>query len=271
MKIPLYQVDAFANKLFAGNPAAVCILESWLEDTTLLAIAAENNLAETAFITQNTDQTYNLRWFTPSIEMPLCGHATLAAGYVLYEYYNCQDQKIRFHSKSGELLVFRDDERLILDFPAYNTEPAVLTDDIVEALGTRPKEFLRSGVNYYAIYEDEEQVRTLDPDYSFLLDIMKGTDILGFVPTARALDYDFVSRYLAPEAGTNITEDPVTGSIHSVLVPLWASRLGRNKLNAYQASKRGGELFCELREIDGVNRSLIGGCVKPYLEGCIEV
>jgi len=271
MKISMYQVDAFANKQFSGNPAAVCVLEFWLDDKVLQAIAAENNLAETAFFTPNTDGSYQLRWFTPSFEIPLCGHATLATGFVLFHYCGHRDATIRFHSKSGELLVHRDGDRLMMDFPAYDTEPAVLTDVMVEALGGRPREFLRSGINYFAIYDHEDQVRSLKPNYALILDIMRGTDIIGFVPTAKARDYDFVSRYFAPEEGTNITEDPVTGSTHSVLVPLWAERLGKNRLHAYQASERGGELFCELRETNGTKRALIGGHVQTYLQGFIEV
>jgi PhzF family phenazine biosynthesis protein len=271
MKIPIYQVDAFAQKQFTGNPAAVCALESWLDDKTLQNIAAETNLAETAFFTPNTDGSYQLRWFTPSFEIPLCGHATLATGFVLFQYCGHTDTPIRFHSKSGELLVHRDGELLMMDFPAYDTEPSLLTDVVVEALGGRPREYLRSGINYYAIYEHEDQVRSLKPNYALILDIMRGTDIIGFVPTAKAKDYDFVSRYFAPEEGTNITEDPVTGSIHSVLVPLWAERLGKNKLRSYQASERGGELFCELREMNGTKHAMIGGYVQPYLQGFIEV
>ncbi|TVM01839.1 MAG: isomerase [Candidatus Brocadia sp. WS118] len=271
MKIPIYQVDAFARKQFAGNPAAVCVLESWLDDKTLQAIAAENNLAETAFFTTNSDGSYQLRWFTPSFEIPLCGHATLAAGFVLFQYRGHTGTPVRFHSKSGELFVHRDGELLMMDFPAYDTEPSVLTDAVIEALGGRPREFLRSGINYYAIYDREDEVRSLKPDYALILDIMRGTDIIGFVPTAKAKDYDFVSRYFAPEEGTAITEDPVTGSTHSVLVPLWAERLGKKKLHAYQASERGGELFCELHETKGIKRAMIGGYVQPYLQGFIEV
>jgi len=270
MKIPMYQVDAFANKLFTGNPAAVCVLESWLDDEVLQAIAAENNLAETAFFTANSDGSYHLRWFTPSFEIPLCGHATLATAFVLLHYCGHREATIRFHTKSGELVVHRDGDRMLMDFPAYDTEAAVLTDVIVEALGGRPREFLRSGINYYAIY-DQGQVRSLKPNYTLILDIMRGTDIIGFVPTARAKDYDFVSRYFAPEEGTNVTEDPVTGSTHSVLVPLWAKRLGKNRLHAYQASERGGELFCEYREMNGLKRTFIGGHVQPYLKGFIKV
>lgn len=271
MKISMYQVDAFANKQFAGNPAAVCALESWPDDELLQNIAAENNLAETAFFTVNADGSYRLRWFTPSFEIPLCGHATLATAFVLFQYCGHSDEVIRFHSQSGELLVRQDGEWLIMDFPAYATEPAELTDQICEALGGRPRELLRSGINYYAIYDHEDQVRALTPDYRLILDIIRDTEIIGFVATASAKDYDFVSRYLAPEEGSGVTEDPVTGSTHAVLVPLWAGRLGKDKLRAFQASPRGGELFCELRETDGVKRSLIGGQVKAYLQGVIEV
>lgn len=271
MKIPIYQVDAFARERFSGNPAAVCVLESWLDDKMLQAIAIENNLAETAFITPNSDGSYHLRWFTPGFEIALCGHATLATAFVLFEYCNYEESIIRFQSKSGELRVQQEGELLMMDFPAYDTEPAELTDLMVEALGGRPREFLRSETNYYAIYDSEAQVRSLKANFKLILDIMRGTDIIGFMPTAPAKEYDFISRYFAPEEGTDITEDPVTGSIHSALVPLWAERLQKKKLMAYQASKRGGELFCELRETDGIKRAMIGGYVQPYLQGFIDI
>ncbi len=271
MKIPIYQVDAFTDKLFQGNPAAVCVLKSWPPDSVLQAIATENNLAETAFFTPKNDGSFDLRWFTPSFEIPLCGHATLASGFVLFNYYGHKEGVIRFHSKSGELVVRKDGERLVLDFPAYGTEPAVLTDKMAQALGETPKSFLRSGINYYAIYDHEDQVRSLKPDYELMLDTMRGTDIIGFVATARATEYDFISRYLAPEEGTSITEDPVTGSTHSVLVPFWAEQSGKNRLHAFQASQRGGDLFCELRETNGIKRVFIGGYVQPYLQGVIQV
>ena len=267
----MYQVDAFASRQFTGNPAAVCILETWLDDKVLQAIAQENNLAETAFTCPETDGSYQLRWFTPSFEMPLCGHATLATAYVLFHYHGHEDSVIRFHSKSGELAVHRDGARLVMDFPAYDTDPAELTDAMIEALGNCPAEFLRSGINYYAVYQAEEQVRNLQPGYTKIQDIIRGTGMIGVVATAKARDYDFVSRYFAPEQSTSVTEDPVTGSTHSVLVPLWAKSLGKNRLHAYQASARGGELFCELRESDGITRALIGGYVHPYLQGFIEI
>jgi len=271
LKIPIYIVDTFTQKQFAGNPAAVCILDSWLDDQILQSIAGENNLAETAFLTTNADGSFHIRWFTPSFEIPLCGHATLAASYVLFQYCGYSDSTIRFHSKSGELLAHQRGELLMLDFPAYDCEAAVLTDTISEALGARPSEFLQSGINYYAIYEREEQVCSLRPDYATLLDIMRGTEIIGFVPTSTATEYDFVSRYFAPEEGTGVTEDAVTGSIHSVLIPLWADRLGKSKMLAYQASRRGGELVCELKHSNDTWRTIIGGLVQPYLQGIIEV
>jgi len=237
----------------------------------LLDIAAENNLAETAFLVANADGSFQLRWFTPSFEIPLCGHATLAAGFVLFRYRAHAGSAIRFHSQSGELLVHRRGDLLMMDFPAYDCEPAVLTDSIAAALSARPSEFLRSGINYYAIFDHEEQVLSLRPDYAMLLDIMSGTEIIGFVPTSTAKNYDFVSRYFAPEAGTNITEDAVTGSIHSALIPLWSERLGKNRMLAYQASKRGGELICELVHSSGSKRAMIGGQVQPYLQGSIEI
>ena len=271
MKIPIYQVDAFANRQFAGNPAAVCPLDSWLDDETLQAIASENNLAETAYFVARDDGSYDLRWFTPSFEIPLCGHATLAAGYTLFNYRGHTGDTIRFHTKSGALGVSQEGNRLVMDFPAYEMESAELTDEVSDALGGTPTELLRAGINYYAIYENEDAVRSLEPDFKKIADLMRGTDIIGYVPTAKGAEYDFVSRYFAPETIGDIGEDPVTGSIHSALVPYWANRLGQNKLNAYQASSRGGELFCELRKSDGEQRVMIGGEVKPYLQGFIEL
>jgi len=271
MKISIYQLDAFTDKQFGGNPAAVCLLDDWPEDSLLQAIAMENNLAETAFITENIDGSYQIRWFTPSFEIPLCGHATLASGYVLFEYYDYQGENIHFHSQSGELIVHRQEDLLMMDFPAYEPEPAVWTDEMTAALRLKPRTFFRSGINYYGVYENEDQVRSMEPDYRLIRDIMEGTDIIGFVATAKAREYDFVSRYFAPEPGTSVTEDPVTGSIHSALVPFWAKQLGKKKLHAFQASARGGELCCELSEKDGQKRAFIGGYVQPYLQGTITV
>ena len=267
----MYQVDAFASKPFTGNPAAVCVLESWPEDALLQAIAAENNLAETAFFTSKADGSYDLRWFTPTFEIPLCGHATLASAYVLFRCLGYHERVIRFHSLSGELFVSQEGELLMMDFPAYDPEPAQLTEEIAEAVGGRPAVFLRADINYYAVFESEEKVRALIPDYGLVLNILSGTPMIGFVATAKGRDYDFVSRYFAPEEGTGITEDPVTGSIHAALVPFWAEKLGKRELRAYQASERGGELFCTLKEAGQNRRTLIGGYVQPYLQGTIEV
>lgn len=271
MKIPIYQVDAFAGKRFTGNPAAVCILPKWLDDKTMQQIAEENNLAETAYIVANDDGSFQLRWFTPTFEIPLCGHATLASGFVLFQYGGFTGDTIKFHSKSGDLFVSREGEMMIMDFPAYTFESAELRQDMIKGIGGEPKEFYRAGINYYAVFGNETEVRSLNPDYGKILEIMKGTDIIGFVPTAGGEKYDFVSRYFGPEEGSGIQEDPVTGSIHSALIPFWSKRLGKTKLKAYQASSRGGELFCEYKEIEGNYRCIIGGYVQPYLVGEVEV
>ncbi|MFT4604150.1 MAG: PhzF family phenazine biosynthesis protein [Rhodothermales bacterium] len=271
MKIPIYQVDAFAGSRFKGNPAAVCLLESWLDDSLLQSIATENNLSETAFVKQDSSGQYELRWFTPSFEIPLCGHATLAASYVIFQNLDGEQGVIHFSTKSGELHVSRENGRLVMDFPAYEVESIDASHAMIAGLGGTPREMFKSGINYYAVFGSEHEVRSLKPDFAAILDLIRGNHFIGIVPTARGQEYDFVSRYFAPEEGTNIGEDPVTGSIHSVLIPFWSERLGKTKMHAYQASERGGELFCELIERDGSKRSLIGGFVQPYLEGFIEV
>ncbi len=249
----------------------MCLLESWLDDSLLQSIATENNLSETAFVKKRSVGQYELRWFTPSFEISLCGHATLAASYVIFQHVDGEQEVIHFFTKSGELIVTREDGRLVMDFPSYEVEPINTTQTMIAGLGGTPREMFQSGINYYAIFDSEHEVRSLTPDFAAILDLIRGNQFIGIVPTARGEEYDFVSRYFAPEEGTNMGEDPVTGSIHSVLIPYWADRLGKTKMHAYQASERGGELFCELIERDGFKRSIIGGVVQPYLEGIIEV
>jgi PhzF family phenazine biosynthesis protein len=258
MKLPLWQVDAFASKIFAGNPAAVVPLGEWLPDATLLGIAAENNLAETAYLVPQGDD-YAIRWFTPAVEVPLCGHATLASGWVVFNRLEPRRQSVTFHSKSGPLTVRRDGERLAMDFPAIAVEPAA-NAALEAALGVRPKA-LHSSFQWLAEYESEAQVRALKPDFGAKALL----DIFGVIATAPGEDCDFVSRFFAPQAGIN--EDPVTGSAHSRLVPYWAKRLGKSKLFARQVSPRGGELWCELKG----ERVVMAGHAALYLEGMIEV
>jgi len=260
MLIPLYQVDAFAGALFRGNPAAVCPLERWLRDETLQAIAAENNLSETAFYVRENGRV-GLRWFTPTVEIALCGHATLAAAHVMMDLRREETGlEIRFDSRSGELSVARENDLYVLDFPSR--PPVESGDDatLFEALGSRPSAFLRTG-DCFCVYETEEQIRALAPDMTKLAAV----DCRGVIVTAPGKDCDFVSRFFAPRAG--IPEDPVTGSAHTALIPYWSLRLGKKKLFARQISRRGGELWCE----DRGNRVGIGGRAVKYLEGQITV
>ncbi len=259
MRTPLYQVDAFTRRRFGGNPAAVCPLERWLDDATLQAIAAENNLSETAFFVRN-GADYDLRWFTPGQEVDLCGHATLASAHVLFEMLGARGDQVTFHSKSGPLMVRRDGERLAMDFPAWSPEPCEAPDGLTRGLGRAPRQVLRAR-DLLAVFDTEEEVRAIVPDAAALA----GIETLGTVVTAPGLEVDFVSRFFAPRAG--ILEDPVTGRAHCMLTPYWAKRLGRTRLTAQQVSSRGGELWCELRG----DRVTIAGCAVRYLEGWIEV
>ncbi len=260
MKLPLYQVDAFTDRTFAGNPAAVCPLPSWLPDATLAAIAAENNLSETAFVVPVGDD-WELRWFTPAIEVDLCGHATLATAFVLLRQHPERTQ-LRFHSReAGVLTVRADGDQLILDFPARPPAPIELPPGMVEAMGgVTPSAMLRASKNL-AVFEDEATVRALKPDLGYVAG-MKGD---GLVVTAPGDEVDFVSRYFAPHAG--IDEDPVTGSAHCTLTPYWAERLGKSELSARQVSARGGALRC----VQAGDRVQIGGRAVLYLEGTIEI
>jgi PhzF family phenazine biosynthesis protein len=259
MKLPLWQIDAFASKRFAGNPAAVVPLAEWLPDATMLAIAAENNLAETAFFVPHGDD-YAIRWFTPAVEVPLCGHATLASAWVVLNKLEPERGAVTFHSKSGALTVRRDGERLAMDFPAIAVAPSGGNPALAAALGAAPKAAFQ-GPMWIAEYATEEQVRALEPDFVALGRL----DLTGVIATAPGRDCDFVSRFFAPAIGIN--EDPVTGAAHSRLVPYWAQRLGKTTFFARQVSARGGELWCELRG----ERVMMAGHATPYLEGTIEV
>ena len=255
MKIPCYQVDAFASAVFHGNPAAVCPLDAWLPDATLQNIAAENNLSETAFTVPRGDE-FDLRWFTPTVEMDLCGHATLAAAFVLFTEKSYSGDTIRFHSRSGWLTVKRAGDILTLDFPARPPQPCALPAALTRGLGALPANVLKSR-DYLVVFDSAAEVRALRPDFATL----KNLNCLGIIATAPGDDCDFVSRFFAPAAG--VDEDPVTGSAHCTLIPYWAKRLGKNKLFARQISQRGGELFCELSG----DRVLIGGKAVLYLRG----
>lgn len=262
--IPIYQVDAFTHGPFSGNPAAVCPLEDWLDDATLQSIAAENNLSETAFIVPN-DSGYHLRWFTPAIEVDLCGHATLATAYVVLNHLQPGLDSIAFETMSGTLTVTREGERLSMDFPSRDPAPIdiaqALGETLADALGAAPSEVHLSR-DVMAVFDDEATVRRLAPDSAKLLALEEG---LGVIASARGDEVDFVSRFFAPKAG--IAEDPVTGSAHCTLVPFWARRLGKSKLVAHQVSARGGELHCEHRG----DRVIISGRCHLFLTGTIHL
>jgi PhzF family phenazine biosynthesis protein len=259
MRIPLYQVDAFTSRLFAGNPAAVCPLEDWLGDGVLQAIAAENNLSETAFFVKRGER-YHLRWFTPALEVDLCGHATLASAFVILNELEPSRDAVEFDTLSGDLRVSRAGALLSMDFPARPPAPCALPPKLVEALGAAPQATLASR-DLLAVFATEEEVRALTPKMAVLAEV----DTFAVIVTAPGKQADFVSRFFAPRAG--VDEDPVTGSAHSTLVPYWAKRLNRPALYALQVSPRGGELWCE----DRGNRVIIKGTAVKYLEGFMEI
>jgi PhzF family phenazine biosynthesis protein len=268
-RIPLHQIDAFADAVFKGNPAAVCPLERWLDDAEMQAIAEENNLAETAFFVPRAggdaaaagDREYDLRWFTPAREVDLCGHATLASAYLIYAKLAPAARRLRFHTLSGPLDVVREGGRLVMDFPAFPPAPREASPSLRAALGRAPKEALFGGNMDVAVLGDASEVRALAPD----LGRVAGLDGIGLIVTAPGGDCDFVSRFFAPKLG--IPEDPVTGAAHCVLTPYWAQRLGKTSMRARQLSKRGGELFVEHRG----ERVRIGGRAATYLEGTITL
>lgn len=257
--IPIYQIDAFTGKVFGGNPAAVCPLEEWLPDDTMQAIAAENNLAETAFFIPH-GREFEIRWFTPEVEIDLCGHATLAAAYVILNELEHPDNYVHFRSQSGLLKVYRKHDYLELDFPSRPPQPAEYPPGLIAALGVAPLHILRAR-DYLCVFETEKEVAALQPQFDELAKL----DALGIIATAPGTRADFVSRFFAPAVGVN--EDPVTGSAHSTLIPYWAERLGKHKMFAQQISKRGGELFCELHG----ERVRIGGYAVRYMKGEICV
>jgi PhzF family phenazine biosynthesis protein len=263
MKLPLYQVDAFTDKLFGGNPAAVCPLEQWPDKQTMQNIAAENNLSETAFFVKK-GEGFEIRWFTPTIEVDLCGHATLASAHVIFNYLKFKGKVITFQSQSGELRVTQSGDLLTLDFPSTKPEPMEIPGQLAEALNAAPGAVYRSR-DLLALFEKEEDIVSMSPNFGLLFDVLTSQDCLGMIVTAPGQQSDFVSRFFAPPAG--IDEDPVTGSAHTTLTPFWAERLDKKSLHAYQLSKRKGELFCELAG----DRVLISGRAVTYLKGEIEI
>ena len=259
MTIPYYEIAAFTSRHFGGNPAGVCILNEWLPDQIMQAIAAENNLAETAFMIER-EKHFDIRWMTPTIEIDLCGHATLASAHVVFTYLGRRRDVVYFQSPGGELCVERANGRLVLDFPSRPATPCKPPDGLAEALGAEPWE-VSKGRDYLAVFHRHEDVAAMAPDQQKLAEL----DAQGVVVTAPGSGCDFVSRYFAPRAG--IPEDPVTGSTHCALIPYWSKRLGRKELRARQLSRRGGELYCE----DRGARVGIGGTVVLYMEGQIQL
>lgn len=258
-EIPLYQVDAFTSEVFGGNPAAICPLESWLDDDVLQAIAVENNLSETAFFVPDGGD-FHLRWFTPGAEVDLCGHATLATSYVISNYLEPGRASIGFQSRSGRLEVTRNGDLYTLDFPVLESEACDCPPLLREALNAEVQQTL-DGMDLMAIVADEAAVRDLKPDMGKIAAL----ETRGVIVTAPGEDCDFVSRFFAPKHG--IPEDPVTGSAHCLLAPYWAKRLGKTRMTARQLSARGGELIVEVTG----ERVLISGQAAPYMIGTIRI
>ena len=254
-----YVVDAFTDKVFSGNPAAVCVLDKPLSDELMQKITTENNLSETAFALKDGDG-YKLRWFTPGGEIDLCGHATLATAYTIFRFYDKEAQSLSFSTLSGILTVKRNGKLLEMDFPAYKLAPTAVTDEIVDALGVRPAAAFM-GRDLLCVMESESDVRTAAPDQEKLLKL----DGLLVHLTAKGQDFDCVSRSLAPKCG--VAEDPVCGSGHCHIVPYWAETLKKDSLTAYQASRRGGVLHCR---IDG-ERIVLAGEAALFAESEIHV
>ena len=258
MKLPIYIADAFTDKLFGGNPAAICPLQEWLPDTTMQSLAAENNLSETAFIIEEDDH-FRIRWFTPSTEVKLCGHATLASAHIFYTELGHVKPEIWFESLSGMLKVARKDENTYtLDFPANSPEMVGdIPDGLFQGLGIENAPVFKTSFDYMVVMPSQRSIENLKPDFSSLAKVKAR----GVIATARGNDADFVSRCFYPQSGIN--EDPVTGSAHTIMVPYWAKELGKAALKAIQLSKRKGYLDCELKN----NRVLMSGNTVTYLKG----
>jgi len=259
MKIKQYQVDAFASRVFEGNPAAVCPLDAWLPDELMQAIAEENNLSETAFFVPEGN-AFRLRWFTPVAEVDLCGHATLASAHVILNILGHASERVEFETHSGRLTVARDGEMLAMDFPAQPPQPCETPRELVVGLGAEPIEVLVAD-DYIAVFDSEYAVRALFPDFGILHELA----LRGVCVTAPGKDVDFVSRFFAPKVG--IPEDPVTGSAHCELAPYWAARLGKQEMQARQISKRGGDVRCRLMG----DRVLLSGQAVTFMVGEIDV
>ena len=260
-KIKLYQIDAFTEKVFGGNPAAVCVLDKWLDSETMQLIGAENNLAETAFVVK-TGEGYEIRWFTPTVEVDLCGHATLAAAYVLFNYYDHPTDVIQLHSeRSGLLRVQRYGDLLTLDFPTDKFEAVETPEALVKAFGKAPQETYKGKTDYLLLFETEDEVANFNPDTN----LVNSVEARGVIVSAPGREVDFVSRFFCPQVG--IVEDPVTGSAHTTLTPYWSKRLNKQVMTARQLSKRQGNLTCAYLG----DRVKITGKAVTYLTGEIEV
>ncbi|MBC8004010.1 MAG: PhzF family phenazine biosynthesis protein [Verrucomicrobia bacterium] len=260
MKLPIYQVDAFADKLFKGNPAAVVPLTEWLPDRTMQQIAAENNLSETAFFIAE-GKGFSIRWFTPKAEVNLCGHATLATAHVLFKEWEYEEDSLSFNSRSGALIVRKVEDKLQLDFPADSVQEIEINPLFTEALGMQTLAAYKGRTDYLLLFDSEESIRAIRPDFQLL----SKSDARGIIVTAKGTTVDFVSRFFAPAVGVN--EDPVTGSAHTTLIPFWAHRLQKKEMTALQLSERGGELWCSLAGM----RVLIAGKAVTYLKGEIDL
>lgn len=259
MKIKIFQVDAFAEQLFSGNPAGVCPLEKWMPDDLMQNIAMENNVAETAFFVKDGGH-YQIRWFTPAVEVDLCGHATLAAAHVIFNYTGYASNVIHFTSKSGDLLVRKNGDLLALNFPADKIKKVETPSFLIEGLGIAPVEAYKGKTDYLLVYKDQSQIESIEPDFRLLLKAA----VRGIIVTAKGNDCDFVSRFFAPCVG--VDEDPVTGSAHTTLIPYWKKVLGKIEMKAMQLSKRQGHLNCTYLG----ERVEIGGKAKTFLVGEID-
>ena len=260
MSVRIFQIDAFTDELFHGNPAAVCPLEDWLPAETMQKIAMENNLAETAFFVKGKDR-YKIRWFTPAVEVDLCGHATLASAYVIFNFLGHEGPRVEFDSASGPLFAKRDGEYLTLDFPADVVVAARAPDLLMRALGAEPRETYKGKSDYLLVFGSQKEIEEMAPDMGSLVQV----PARGIIVTARGDEVDFVSRFFAPQVG--VPEDPVTGSAHTILTPYWAARLGKTELAAMQLSRRRGWLKCR----PAGDRVEISGQARAYLSGTIEI
>jgi PhzF family phenazine biosynthesis protein len=260
-KIKMFQVDAFTDKLFSGNPAAICLLEKWLNDELMQSIAAENNLAETAFVVAKNG-SFQIRWFTPTVEVDLCGHATLASAFVLFNCLDYKESQVKFFSpRSGELSVLQQKDILLLDFPTDILRPADEYEQIARCIGVSATEVYRGKTDDLAVIENEGVLVNLRPDFTEISKL----PARGLIVTAKGEDVDFVSRFFAPQSG--IDEDPATGSAHTSLIPLWAGKLSKKEMKSKQLSRRGGSFTCLYKD----ERCLIGGKAKLYLTGEIQI